>query len=73
MLLAAPNCSRIEQRAHGMAHQLNELLTVISGYSELLMLRNPNTQGLERTALEEIQHAAARSAALTPELMELHG
>jgi PAS domain S-box-containing protein len=54
--------------AGGIAHDFNNLLTVITGYSELTLLRLSNGDPLARN-IEEIQKAAERAASLTRQLL----
>jgi PAS domain S-box-containing protein len=57
----------IGQLAGGVAHDFNNVLTAIIGYSELLMLEtdDPNT----RRDLEEIRRAGNRATAITQQLL----
>ena len=57
----------VGQLAAGVAHNFNNLLTVIAGFTELLLARRP--EGLERSDLEEIKKAAGRGAVLTRQLL----
>jgi signal transduction histidine kinase/CheY-like chemotaxis protein len=52
--------------AGGIAHEFNNLLTAIAGYSELLLSR---LDGDEREHVEEIHSAASRAARLTRQLL----
>jgi signal transduction histidine kinase/CheY-like chemotaxis protein len=52
--------------AGGIAHEFNNLLTAIAGYSELLLSR---LDGDERDHVEEINSAAGRAARLTRQLL----
>jgi signal transduction histidine kinase/CheY-like chemotaxis protein len=52
--------------AGGIAHEFNNLLTAIGGYSELLLSR---LEGDERQHVEEISGAANRAARLTRQLL----
>jgi two-component system, cell cycle sensor histidine kinase and response regulator CckA len=79
---AVDGCRRLEQQfrqaqkmetvgrlAGGMAHDFNNVLTAILGYSELILMDCLDPQnGLARHA-EEIRRAAERGAALTRQLL----
>ena len=54
--------------AGGVAHDFNNMLTVIVGYTELA-LEQAQGEGSLRDDLEQIQHAAGRSADLTRQLL----
>ncbi|HEY3044495.1 MAG TPA: ATP-binding protein [Vicinamibacterales bacterium] len=58
----------IGRLAGGIAHDFNNLLTAILGYAELL-LSNRAADDPDRSALEEIQKAGQRAAALTQQLL----
>jgi nitrogen-specific signal transduction histidine kinase/ActR/RegA family two-component response regulator len=58
----------ISRLAGGVAHDYNNLLTVVTGNTELLLLDHGIT-GESRTVLEEIALAAERAAALTRQLL----
>jgi signal transduction histidine kinase len=57
----------VGQLAAGVAHNFNNLLTVVAGFTELMMARHP--EGLDRSDLEEIKKAASRGAVLTRQLL----
>ena len=63
----AQKLETVGQLAAGVAHNFNNLLTVIAGFTELLMARHP--AGLDRSDLEEIKKAAGRGAVLTRQLL----
>ena len=54
--------------AGGVAHDFNNMLTVITGYSELLVDEIAEEPGL-RDYASEIQEAANRAGALTAQLL----
>jgi signal transduction histidine kinase/ActR/RegA family two-component response regulator len=58
----------IGRLAGGVAHDFNNVLTVIAGYSDLLMRRLGEEHPLYKNA-EEIQTAAQRAASLTRQLL----
>jgi signal transduction histidine kinase len=70
LVCQAQKLETIGQRLGGIAHDFNNLLTVINIYNELLT----NTLGSNSAAqllLREMKEAAARSASLTRQLLEL--
>jgi signal transduction histidine kinase len=54
--------------AAGVAHDFNNVLSVIIGYADLLLLE-PASDGSWRENVEEIRNAAARAAELTHQLL----
>lgn len=52
----------------GMAHHLNNLMTVVTGYCELLLGRIPAADPI-RTEIEKVRQAGERAADLTRELL----
>lgn len=52
----------------GMAHHLNNLMTVVTGYCELLLTRMPEADSL-RPDIEKVRRAGERAADLTRELL----
>jgi len=63
----AQKLETVGQLAAGVAHNFNNLLTVIAGFTELMMVRH--TDGLDRSDLEEVKKAASRGAVLTRQLL----
>jgi signal transduction histidine kinase len=64
----AQKLEAVGQLAAGIAHNFNNLLTVIVGFTELL-LANHQEPSQEREDLEEIDKAARRGASLTRQLL----
>ena len=58
----------IGRLAGGMAHHLNNLMTVVTGYCELLLTRIPAADSL-RPEIEKVRRAGERAADLTRELL----
>jgi two-component system cell cycle sensor histidine kinase/response regulator CckA len=67
-LLHAQRMESIGRLAGGISHDFNNLLAVISGYSESMLRRTTPEHPLRQHA-EEIQRAASRGAALTQQLL----
>ncbi|GAB4236793.1 MAG: hypothetical protein Kow00109_10450 [Acidobacteriota bacterium] len=67
-LAQAQKMEAVGQLAGGVAHDFNNMLSVILGYAELARLRVPETDPLW-SDLEEIRLAAQRSADLTRQLL----
>ena len=65
-LAQAEKMEAIGRLAGGVAHDFNNLITVIAGYAEILLAR-PEHDGREH--LTEIRHAADQAAALTRQLL----
>lgn len=62
------NFETIGRLAGGMAHHLNNLMTVVTGYSELLLTRIAAADPL-RPEIEKVRQAGERAADLTRELL----
>jgi signal transduction histidine kinase len=67
-LMQAQKMEAIDQLAGGVAHDFNNMLGVIIGYSELILAKVGSSQQFH-AELEEIQKAAHRSADLTRQLL----
>jgi PAS domain S-box-containing protein len=66
--LQSQKVQAIGQLAGGVAHDFNNILTAIIGYTDLLLKQLPAKDGLHLTA-EEIKKAATRAASLTRQLL----
>jgi PAS domain S-box-containing protein len=67
-LLQAQKMDAVGRLAGGVAHDFNNMLSVILGYTEMI-LNQPDHDGALRADLGEIQKAAERSADLTRQLL----
>lgn len=67
-LRQAQKMEGIGQLAGGMAHDFNNILTAICGYSDLTLRRLPSDHPLRRN-IEEIKKAGDRAASLTRQLL----
>jgi PAS domain S-box-containing protein len=64
----AQKVQAIGQLAGGVAHDFNNILTVINGYSQMLMT-DPDISSENRASLANIRDAGVRAAALTHQLL----
>jgi two-component system cell cycle sensor histidine kinase/response regulator CckA len=68
-LLHLQKLATVGQLAADVAHDFGNLMTVMLGYSELLLTAAENGDPLEREHLAELRHAAERASALTTRLL----
>ena len=69
-LRQAQKIEAVGQLAGGMAHEFNNYLGIVLGYSELLLEEAGTTEGL-RTNVAEIKAATQRAASVTRQLLAL--
>jgi PAS domain S-box-containing protein len=68
-LRQAQRMEAVGNLAGGVAHDFNNVLMAIRGYSELALLRLGNDDGAVREEIEGISEAAARASGLTEQLL----
>src|SRR5438045_4555804 len=65
--LQSQKVQAIGQLAGGVAHDFNNILTAILGYTDLLLKELPASKGMHLNA-QEVKKAATRAASLTRQL-----
>lgn len=67
-LLHAQKMEAVGRLAGGIAHDLNNILQAVSGYTQLLLLKR-KTNDPDYTRLKAIEHSSQRAAELTTQLL----
>lgn len=68
-LIQSRKMEAIGRLAGGIAHDLNNILGIIVGYSDLIQERLPGAEGVVIRQLSEIRKAAHRATAITQQLL----
>lgn len=68
MVLRQERLAAVGQLSAGVAHDFNNILTIIQGHTELLLI-SPTMESESMTSLNEIALAATRAAKLTQQLL----